>query len=257
MQLGRYPESFAAHTESLRLLDGEVNRDIECRSLNNMALLLLRQGHYAQAATHLNQALDLAEELGARVVVGVICINLADVAEHQGHHAEALRLVEQAYAITSEVGRPVGRAECLRRYGRLALHAGRVTEAADHLSAALEIADNADEKDVQTATLLELGEAILAAADPESAALHFTAAISLAELTGDPYQGARGLAGLAATREATGREAEARALRDQASSAFSALGVPDPTIPPEPPSDVGTAADPGSQRSPMRPQVAQ
>jgi tetratricopeptide (TPR) repeat protein len=230
MQLGRYPDSFAAHAESLRLLDGGVNLDIECRSLNNMALLLLRQGHYAEASSRLERALDLARELGARVVVGVICVNLADVAERQGRHAEALRLIEEAYAITGEVGRPVGRAECLRRYGRLALHAGRVAEAVDHLSAALEIADKADEKDVQTSTLLDLGEAMLAAADPESAAVRFMAAIRLAELTGDPYQRARGLTGLGAAREATGGEAAARILRDQARSMFSALGVPDAKI---------------------------
>jgi tetratricopeptide (TPR) repeat protein len=222
LQLGRLGEALANH-EAARTLHREVgDRTGEGRAYNNIGVLQLRLGDYDAAETAFDQARQIATEQGNRAGVAVALANSADVAERQGRLDDAVTFYGEALQIYDDVGHLSGRADATRGLGVALAGLGRTAEGIEHLKAALKISRLAHDADVETSALNDLGLVQRRAGLPF--AQSYQEALARTDTTGDAFQRARALQGLAF--EADSPDA-ALALWQQSLSIFAELGVPE------------------------------
>ncbi|MCW2527356.1 MAG: hypothetical protein JWM76_2216 [Pseudonocardiales bacterium] len=225
LQLGRLSEALANH-EAARALHREVgDRTGEGRAYNNIGVLQLRLGDYDAAGAAFDQARQIATEQGNRAGVAVAQANSADVADRQGRREDAVTSYQEALQIYDDVGHLSGRADATRGLGVVLAGLGRTHAGIEHLEAALKISRLAHDADVETSALNDLGlvqrQAGLAFAESHRAALERT------EMTGDEFQRARAMQGLAFEAHGRGDPEAAQELWHQSLRIFAELGVPE------------------------------
>jgi tetratricopeptide (TPR) repeat protein len=225
MQLGRLTEALAQHTRAHEVYQQLGIPLAMGRTANNVGVLQVRLGHYPAAHESLSRALAGARATGNRAGVGVALANLGDVAERRHRFTEAVADYRQAIEVCEEVGYLAGLADARRGLGRALGRLGAHDEGLAWLREALALGRRIGDADVETATLNDLGLVQrLAGRDGSD---HHRAARAGATRTGDRYQQARALDGLAAAARAAGEVEQARQWWREALELFADLGVPE------------------------------
>ncbi|ADP82640.1 ATP-binding protein [Pseudofrankia inefficax] len=225
MQLGRFADALARHEHAYALYRTLGQRVALGRVANNVGVVSLRLGRYEAAHAALSEALTIATEVGNRAGMGVALANLGEVAERRGRYADAVESYRQGIEVCAQVGYLAGLADARRGLGVVLARQGAHAKALETLRAALELGRGAGDADVETATLNDIGLAErLAGAD--GAASH-RAAYEAAGVTGDLFQRAKALDGLAWAALAGTDVPLARSHWLEALGLFDGLGVPE------------------------------
>ncbi|WP_168200974.1 helix-turn-helix domain-containing protein [Allokutzneria sp. NRRL B-24872] len=215
-----------AHTRLGRLKDAqEVLRHaiVVCReagdsyaeagALNHLGILYERLGRYADAVECYDAALPIAVALQFPHGEAALRTNLGFARGRLGEHEQAMRDCVAAVAIHEELGDPGSIAAALGNLGEVYRLTGRHAEAFELYDRALTQAREVDAVSVETEVLRYIGETHLAAGNPAGALCAYEAAVTAARITGDRYEEAHALDGLArahtdpALAETTWREA--------------------------------------------------
>ncbi|WP_412539122.1 tetratricopeptide repeat protein [Longispora sp. K20-0274] len=219
-RLGEHAAAVDHYTRALAVHRETGDRRREAGVLGNLGIVLLRTGRVTDAVDCALRALDLHRDLGYRTGEGIALANLGEAYCHQGRYAEALEHLVDALALCREVGYRVGEGNCRHLLGVVHHRTGRTAEAVDELRHAVAVGRELGEADLETAALNDLGT-VLGGAEAVDA---HRRALELADRTGDRYERARALAGLADVADTPDRAAE---LRRTALALFEALAVPE------------------------------
>jgi tetratricopeptide (TPR) repeat protein len=225
MQLGRLGDALDRHRHAYDVYRALGSRVAQGRAANNVGVLNLRLGRYDAAVEALDEALAIATEMGNRAGVGVALANLGDVAERRHRYDDAVESYRSAIELCAGIGYINGLADARRGLGVVLGRLGSYPEALDLLRDALQIGRRAGDADVETATLNDIG-LVERLAGEDGTASH-RAAHETALVTGDLFQRARALDGLARGAWAAGDRVAARRQWQQALVLFDALGVPE------------------------------
>lgn len=225
LQLGQLAEALAQHGRA-----HEMYRELGAalptgRAANNVGVLQVRLGLYQSAHEALSEALTVARATGNRAGVGVALANLGDLAERQRHFTEAVANYRQAIEVCEEVCYLSGLADARRGLGLALGRLGAHDEGQAALQEALELGRRIGDADIETATLNDLG-LVQRLAGHDGTEWH-RAAHANAERTGDRYQRARALDGLAVGAWSAGAVDHARRQWREAFDLFVDLGVPE------------------------------
>jgi tetratricopeptide (TPR) repeat protein len=222
LQLGHYSETLDHQRRALAIQREIGDRLGEGRTLNNMGLTLNRLGRPADALEHFEQALAVSEAIGNRIGTGVALLNLGVACTKLDRFDDALSHHTKALTLFRDIGYRVGEASGLHELGELYRRTGRTEDAISTMRQAIEIAREVGEAEIHTSTLIDLGKA-LGAEEPDAAEDAYREGLAIAERTGDRYEQARALDGLA---DLTG---DAR-YRQEALALFTELGVPEARV---------------------------
>ncbi|WP_328473425.1 tetratricopeptide repeat protein [Actinoplanes sp. NBC_00393] len=225
MQLGRLHEALAHHRRAYDVyleLGAPLPRG---RAANNVGVVCMRLGDYDAAHRALTEALQLARDTGNRVGAGVALANLAELAERRHRWEQAAAGYRAAIAIFEPIGYLGGLADGRRGLGLALARQGSPEDGLVLLAAALELARSIGEADIETATRIDL--ALVRRLTGRDATADYRAACEAAEASGDTYQHARALDGLARCALDAGDAEQARRLWQPALEVFTRLGVPE------------------------------
>jgi tetratricopeptide (TPR) repeat protein len=182
-------------------------------------------GRYEAAAAALKEALAIAGEVGNRAGTGVALANLGDVAERQHRYDDALESYRGSIEVCAEIGYLNGLADARRGLGVVLGRLGFHAEALATLDDALRLGRQAGDADVEMATLNDIG-VVQRLAGADGTASH-RAAYEVSQTTGDLFQRARALDGMARGARAAGDEGRARRQWQEAATLLDGLGVPE------------------------------
>jgi len=264
---GHYPEALAIHTNARHAARHTSDWPAEAHALGSLGAIYLRQGRYAQATDHLQQALTLAREIGDRsgearplTNLGVVyrrrgcseqavdCFqqsltlfreigdqpgearalcNLGTVYLRQGRYQQANDDLQQALTLFREIGHQPGEADALCNLGIVHFRQGYYQQAANHLQQALTLFREIGHQPGEAMALNGVGETHHANGHTEQAHADHTTALTLATQIGERYEQARAHNGLAHTHHATGELDQARHHWHEALTLYTDLGVPD------------------------------
>jgi hypothetical protein len=107
IEQGDYAESRAFHEETLAIMRELGAREGIARSLNNLSLLAVTQQDYALARSQLGEGLANLRELGARRLIADALESCAALATAQDEPERAVRLWGAANALREEIGVPL------------------------------------------------------------------------------------------------------------------------------------------------------
>jgi tetratricopeptide (TPR) repeat protein len=228
LQLGQLDEALAEHERAYEIYRSLGSRVSQGRAANNVGVLNLRLGRYEAATAALKEALDIAAEVGNRAGIGVALANLGDVAERQHHYDDAVESYRGSIEVCAEIGYRNGLADARRGLGVVLGRLGSYAEALETLYDALRVGREAADADVETATLNDIG-LVQRLADADGTANH-RAAYDVSLGTGDLFQRARALDGMARGAWAGGDQATARRQWQEAAALLDGLGVPEAAV---------------------------
>ena len=134
---------------------------------NGAAMLASDLGDYAAVRRHLLRSLELAEELGDPLRVGIAQMNLGNVALYEQNWDEAERLYQEALRIYREVGDLREQAIVLEDLGLVALGRGDVEGAIATLEEAIEHARAAEAPHEIGSARLELARVLISRGESE------------------------------------------------------------------------------------------
>jgi tetratricopeptide (TPR) repeat protein len=228
LQLGQLDEALAEHERAYEIYRSLGSRVSQGRAANNVGVINLRLGRYEAAAASLKEALAIAGEVGNRAGIGVALANLGDVAERQHRYDEAVENYRASIEVCAEIGYLNGLADARRGLGVVLGRLGSHTEALDTLDAALRLGREAADADVEMATLNDIG-LVQRLAGANGTASH-QAAYDVSLNTGDLFQRARALDGMARGAWAAGDQATAQRQWQEAAALLDGLGVPEAAV---------------------------
>jgi DNA-binding CsgD family transcriptional regulator len=220
---GRYEQSLA------------IRREIGDRAgiadtLNNLGLLALARGRFAEAEQRLEESLSLRREQGDRAGEALALSNLGDVASAAGDFGRGWDLHERALAIRHGLGQPrmIGYSE--HNLGEAAIGRGDLAVAAELFDRALGRFEAIGDWVGATLVHHQRGLLALRAGDLPRAAAELAEALPRRWEIGDRRGAAATLAGLAATAAASGNGERAGRLLGAAESLWEATGPPTSVI---------------------------
>ncbi|MEV0459135.1 ATP-binding protein [Catellatospora methionotrophica] len=220
-RLGQYRDARAHYGRALAIQVDLGNVAGQANARANLGIVQLRLGDYGHALDNFQQALAVYRELGDRAGEAAVLNNIGETRERLGDFTLALEHHRLALDINRAVGYRVGHAVALRGLG-VALGGLRLwPEAVDHLERALALGTAIAEADILTCTLTDLGAILHEMGQSARAREQLTRALDLAGQTGNDYERARALAGLARTAD----PADAGGYATQARELFHGLGV--------------------------------
>ena len=212
---GHYGQA-AHHLQRALILARETGDRVgETNALLNLGVVDRRQGHYQRAAHHYQQALTLARETGDRHGEANALDNLGTIYQRQGHYQQATNHHQQALTLARETGDRHGEAHTLRDLGTVHRRQGHYPQAADHHQQALVLFREMGDRHGEACALNRIAETLLAIHQHHQARTQHTAALTLATQIGERYEQARAHNGLAHTHQVAGD-------RDQAFAEYTA-----------------------------------
>ncbi|MDQ4021408.1 MAG: tetratricopeptide repeat protein [Actinomycetota bacterium] len=261
---GHFPDGLTIHTHALHAARDTDEPAAEADALLNLGHIYWQQGHYGQAAEHLQQALTLASQIGDRVGETNALLNLGIVDRRQGDYQQAADHCQQALTLASQIGDRHGEANALDNLGTIYQRQGHYQQAADHHQQALALFREIGDRHGEANTLLDLGtayrrqghyhqaadhhqqslalfremgdqhgescarnrvgETLVAMRQLDQALTQHTAALALATQIGDRYEQARAHNGLAHTHQVTGDVDQALAHQTAALALATQIG---------------------------------
>jgi tetratricopeptide (TPR) repeat protein len=222
---GRRVEA-ASYLERALAIQQEVgDRAGQCPTLNNLGELARRQGRPAEAADYFERALTIEQEVGNRTGQGYTLYNLGLLAAEQGRPAEATTCYERALAIQQEVGDRAGQSQTLGGLGALATNQGRPAEAASYYERGLAVAQEVGNRAEQGTILRNLG--VLAATQNrfDEAARYYEQALAIAQEVGDRAEQGVTMDRLGSLAADQGRRTEASSYYERALAIQQEVGV--------------------------------
>jgi tetratricopeptide (TPR) repeat protein/transcriptional regulator with XRE-family HTH domain len=156
---GYWQEMAATQQVALAAARGLGDRDGQfqaCRFLGRARMLL---GSYAEADTHLAEALDLGRQLGSGILQARVHVDLAVASERQGRHGDGLCHAEQALLLFRAAGHRWGEALARDQAGWIYARLGAYQEALEYCGQALAVHRELGNKAGQGITLDSLGYA--------------------------------------------------------------------------------------------------
>jgi len=178
-------------------------------ALNNLGIVLEKQGSYQQAAGHHRQALTIAREIGHPDDEVHALDNLGVVERMQCHYEQAAGHHQQALTLFREIGHRSAEAHALDNLAVVERLRGRYQQAADRHQQALALFRALGDRSGEAQALNGIGETLHASGRPERAHAEHTMAFGLASQIGNKHEQARAHNGLACAHGATGDPARA------------------------------------------------
>lgn len=221
--VGRYADALRHATESMRAFrelgipGGEAN---QLTSLGYIHTVLDRP---TEAVESCERALTLFRRVEDRWGEAHALVNLGAAREQQAEYDRALAACGQAHSLFVQAGDRAGQAEALSRIGRVHIGRGQFTDGLRSLGEALELVRTTADRNLEATILNDLGEAHAARGGHTKAYDHHKA--SAAFDTGNRYEHARALRGIATALEALGDHRRALTYREQALTVFGELGL--------------------------------
>ena len=205
------------------------DRSAEAHSHRGLALAHIWLGRYAEAETHLRQALQLFEELGDGIGKALTYRYLARVSGTQGRHDDALPYDWQALHLFRAAGNRPGQAVALNAVGWHLAHLGEYEQALTYCEQALALHQGIGNRIGEGETWDSLGYAHYRRRDHARAIACYQRALNLLRETGARYSEAMTLVNLGDTQNATGNTDAARNTWLDAVQILADLGHPHAT----------------------------
>jgi non-specific serine/threonine protein kinase len=244
---GDYVQAKAFFEESLRLARESEDVRLEAQSLQQIGWIVMTRGtyeasHHERAQQLANKALELAEQIGEKMVLSGALNILAEVAAEAGDERCERKLYEQSLTLRRELGDRRLIANSVLSLGSVELTRGEYELATPLLQEGLSLAKELDDTWTMSLALMYLGRVALEhSGDAAEATRLFAEALAFAKERGDKRVAAECLHGLAAAIGAQGQCAEAarlfgagEALRDSigATASSSELSITARFVPP-------------------------
>jgi tetratricopeptide (TPR) repeat protein len=227
---GHFPDGLTIHTHALHAARHTGEPAAEADALLSLGHICWQQGHYGQAANHLQQALTLARKIGDRVGETNALLNLGIVDRRQGHYRRATDHCQQALTVAREIGDRHGEANTLLDLGTVYRRQGHYQQALVYHQEALALFREMGDRHGEACALNRVGETSVALHQPDQAIAHHTAALIMAAQIGERYEHARAHNGLAQIHQVAGDLDQARNHWHYALALYTDLGVPDAEI---------------------------
>ena len=107
--------------------------------LNHLGLIDVREGKYAPALHHFTESAKIIEEIGFRDRLGLLYVNMGDMAWAQGDNVAARRFYEKSLDIHKEFSLKGSIAESLHGLGHVELQEGNCVAAMSYLTSSLNL----------------------------------------------------------------------------------------------------------------------
>ena len=225
-QQGHYRQA-ADHLQQALTIAREISDRVgEVRAMSTLGTVYHRQGHYRQVTDHLQQALTLARELGDRVGEAYALLDLGTVYRDQGHYRQAADHLQQALTLARELGDRHSEADALSTLGTVYRWQGHYRQAADHLQQALTLARELGDRVGEAYALLALGTVYRRQGHYRQAADHLQQALTLARELGDRVGEAYALLDLGTVYRRQGHYQQATDHHEQALALFREVDHP-------------------------------
>ena len=130
----------------------------------------------------------------------------------------------------SDIGDRVGQAQAMENLGNADCRQGRYEQALERYAQVLDIATEIGSQGREASTLNAMGEALRGAGQPHHSATSHESALKKAQVTGDRYEQARALNGLAYARLAAGDHEAADRHWQDALDVYVQIGVPEADV---------------------------
>jgi DNA-binding SARP family transcriptional activator/Tfp pilus assembly protein PilF len=223
--IGRYEEAAEMASRAL----GASRRSTELSVLlvlTNLGIALMYLGRLDEALRVYRRHLFLARQSGDDYQVAQAFGHIGAVRIRRGEPRQAIRLIQASLAVKRRAGIRLGVAESLNDLGCAHRSLGHLAEAERLHRLAREEATALGHVSIDNLTLNDLGLTLARAGRRSEALDTHEQALALATRTGNPYEQARALAGIAACRVAD-EPAEARRHWERALVLFRRMNVPE------------------------------
>jgi tetratricopeptide (TPR) repeat protein len=223
---GHYPEISTVCGAARDAARDSGDRAAEAAALNKMCFLDLRQGRWARAAGHLQQALALHRAVGDLTGQARALGNLGVANYLRGHYPQAADDQHQALALYRQAADQIGEARALHNLGTLELRQGDYPQAVGHLRQALALSRLTANPALQASALANLGLIDMRESRYAQAADHGHQSLTQYRQIGDPAGEAQALTVLAAVDQQQGSHEQASDRYRQALALYLKVGDP-------------------------------
>lgn len=198
-------------------------RTVSCNLSDQFFLL----GRYDDCERELRVCIEIDEKLGYRHHLPRYYAALGEVAAVRGEDELALAYVDQAIELARELRARMHEGEAMSCRGNILRRQHHYHEAVGWYRQALSIASEIESNFIMADTSNGLGEALLGLDRAGEAKEHFTLAFTVAQRMDEPYEQARARVGLGDCAAAAGDRTTALSLWQQAREHFDAIGSPE------------------------------
>jgi tetratricopeptide (TPR) repeat protein len=206
-------------------LDDRVEPGLRASMLEATGDLAFRQGDFASAKVHHEQALDLRTAAGDEREAARSFRTLGNVADEQGDLVAAERYFQQAFGLYRSLKDGWGQAATLNNLGLVARKAGDYAAATRYLSDSLRRFQAIGAPWAVGISHANLGDVAVDRGDPTVAHAHYERSLSVARELEDREGLVYALTGLADTARLQRRYPEARAALEEALPVLRELGA--------------------------------
>ncbi|MBW4626083.1 MAG: tetratricopeptide repeat protein [Brasilonema octagenarum HA4186-MV1] len=182
--LGRVEDAVAYYQQALDLCP-EADLENKATTLNNMALVIAKQGDISGAIALWQQSLEISERIGNVGGKGAILNNMAQVIAQQGDISEAIALWQQSLEISERIGNVGGKGAILNNMAQVIAQQGDISEAIALWQQSLEIKEHIGDVGAKAATLSNMAGVIAQQGDISRAIALWQQSLEIKERIGD------------------------------------------------------------------------
>lgn len=224
-QLGEFEKAEGHLQEALELAREVGILAQEGKVRNLLGLVEWDRGSFTVASAHFSAASGIAGEVGDLKMQGATLNNLSLVLDELGEYETSLAQYERALEIYAQTDFPRGKGDTLGNIGGVHLLLGRFAEAAKYYLQALEISRQLESLPAQSQDHGNLGYAYTGLGQFKLALEHFRTALELAEQAGMPLEQGYWLRGMAYAQLRSGRPDLALSNNEAALDIYHAAGA--------------------------------
>src|SRR6266542_1140984 len=181
LRLGRYADAITSAQASLALHRKLGDRQGQADSLNHLAVVYRRLGRFAEASTCVQESLVLSRELGDRHGQDNSLASLGRVYGRVGRFVEAINCLQESLVLSRELRNRSCQADSLQGLGIVHGRQGRFVEAIACLQESLTLRRELGEHHGQAEALRDLGDALQAGAQQQQAEAAWQEALIICE----------------------------------------------------------------------------
>jgi tetratricopeptide (TPR) repeat protein len=154
---------------SLRIFESTNDSQLVCWILNNLGVLLLKEGDYEGARDSFERAIEISRSRGDLMSEGILEENRAELELIHGKSEEAFAAISRAHNVAEQRKDDLRRAAALKLLGAYQRMVGRPEDAIDTLRQALTLSAVGEDALLGAEVLYQFGLALDAAGQAESA----------------------------------------------------------------------------------------
>ena len=182
--LGRVEDAVAYYQQALDLCP-EADLENKATTLNNMALVIAKQGDIQEAITLWQQSLEISERIGNVGGKGAILNNMAQVIAQQGDIQEAIALWQQSLEISERIGDVGGKGAILNNIAQVIAQQGDISGALALWQQSLEIKERIGDVGAKAAILRNMAGVIAQQGHIQEAIALWQQSLEIYERIGD------------------------------------------------------------------------